>query len=382
MIRIGLVAGEASGDMLGAGLINELAKNIENFSIEGIGGDKLAATGMKILFPLERLSVMGFTEVLGRYRELKGIRDNLIQHFINNPPDIFIGIDAPDFNLGLEQALREAGIKTVHYVSPSVYAWREYRVKKISKAVDLMLSLFPFESEIYNKYNVKNYFVGHPLADKISGEIDVVQARKELSLPLEKTVVALLPGSRISEIKKIAAPLLKAAELSRKSNNNLHFVSGMVNEQSLNCFEEIKREVTPDLSIDVHLDKTHRIMEAADIIMLASGTATLEAMLFNKPMIVAYRLSWLTHLIVKLLAKIPYASLPNILAGKRIVPEYLQYNCTAENLSAELNNLLNSAEQVEKMKIEFSGLSKQLRKGADKEAAKAVLELIQGETNA
>jgi lipid-A-disaccharide synthase len=245
-----------------------------------------------------------------------------------------------------------------------------------------MLSLFPFESEIYNKYNVKNYFVGHPLADKISGEIDVVQARKELSLPLEKTVVALLPGSRISEIKKIAAPLLKAAELSGKSNNNLHFVSGMVNELSLNYFEEIKREVTPDLSIDVHLDKTHRIMEAADIIMLASGTATLEAMLFNKPMIVAYRLSWLTHLIVKLLAKIPYASLPNILAGKRIVPEYLQYNCTAENLSAELNNLLNSDEQVEKMKIEFSGLSKQLRKGADKEAAKAVLELIQGETNA
>lgn len=379
MIRIGLVAGEVSGDMLGAGLINELAKDIDPISIEGIGGEKLATTGMKMLYPMERLSVMGFTEVLGRYRELKRIRDNLIEHFIKNPPDIFIGIDAPDFNLGLEKELREAGIKTVHYVSPSVYAWREYRVKKINKAVDLMLSLFPFESEIYNKHHIENRYVGHPLADKISGEVDIVQARKELNLPCEKRIIALLPGSRLTEIKRIATPLLKAAELSKKSNDNLHFVSSLVNEKSLILFEEIKKEVAPDLDVNVYVDKTHRIMEAADIIMLASGTATLEAMLFNKPMIVAYRLSWMTYLIVKLLAKIPYASLPNILAGKRIVPEYLQYECTAENLSTELNNLLNSDEQVEKMKMEFSGLSKQLRKGADKQAAKAVLELIRGE---
>lgn len=376
MIRIGLVAGEASGDILGAGLINEITKNVENLSVEGIGGEKLTLTGMKILFPMERLSVMGFTEVLGRYRELKGIRNKLRDHYIKNPPDVFIGIDAPDFNLGLEKELREAGIKTVHYVSPSVYAWREYRVKNISKAVDLMLSLFPFESEIYNKYNVLNRYVGHPLADDISSNINVDEARQALKLPRDKKIVALLPGSRLSEVKKIAAPLLKAAELSSKVNNNLYFVSSLINKKTLNSFNEIKKQVAPNLNIDVHLDKTHRVMEAADIIMLASGTATLEAMLFNKPMIVTYRLSWLTHVIVKMLAKIPYASLPNILAGKRIVPEYLQYECTAENLSNELNSLLSSDEKIEKMKVAFTGLSKQLRKGANKQAAIAVMELL------
>ena len=382
MIRIGLVAGEASGDMLGAGLITELTNNFEELSIEGIGGDKLAEAGMDMLFPMERLSVMGITEVLGRYLELRKIRESLKEHFIKHPPDIFIGIDAPDFNLGLEKELRKAGIKTIHYVSPSVYAWREYRIKKIREAVDLILNLFPFESEIYNKYNVKNQYVGHPLADKINKAADVSGARKELNLPLEKTVIALLPGSRLTEIKKIAAPLLKAAEISKKSNNQLHFISGLVNEKSLSCFEKIKNELTPGLNIDVYIDKTHSVIEAADIIMLASGTATLEAMLFKKPMIVAYRLSWLTHFIVKLLAKIPYASLPNILAGKIIVPEYLQYECTAENLSSELNSLLNSSEKMEQMKIEFSALSNQLRRGADKQAAKAVIKLLDGEKNA
>lgn len=382
MIRIGLVAGEASGDILGAGLVNELVKDIESVSVEGIGGTKLADSGMNILYPIDRLSVMGFTEVLGRYKELKAMRDDLIKYFIKNPPDVFIGIDAPDFNLFLEKSLRKAGIKTIHYVSPSVYAWREYRVKKIKESVDLILNLFPFESEIYKKYQVPSRYVGHPLADKINNNIDIEQIRKELSLPKDKTIVALLPGSRLSEIKRIAAPLLMAAEQTEKSNNNLHFVSNMVNEKSLKCFEEIKKEVTPDLTVDVFVDEAHQVMASADIIMLASGTATLEAMLFNKPMIVAYRLSWLTHLIVKLLAKIPYASLPNILAGKRIVPEYLQYQCTAENLSNELNNLLNSNEQVEKMKLEFSGLTKQLKQGADKQAAKAVMELINGDVHA
>jgi lipid-A-disaccharide synthase len=378
MIRIGLVAGEASGDLLGAGLIDELAKKSESISIEGIGGEKLINAGMDVMFPMERLSVMGFTEVLGRYLELKAIRNKLIEHFINHPPDIFIGIDAPDFNLGLEKELRKAGIKTVHYVSPSIYAWREYRVKKIQQAVDLILNLFPFESEIYNKYEINNRYVGHPLADKISTDVDVEQARKELNLPINKTVIALLPGSRLTEIKKITTPLLKAAELSSNKNNNLHFVSGLINNESKELFQEIKKEVVPNLIIDVHVDKTHRVMESADVIMLASGTATLEAMLFKKPMIVAYRLSWITYLIVKILAKIPYASLPNILAGKRIVPEYLQFECTAENLSSELNKLLESKEYFQQMKNELGKYSQQLRINANERAAKAVLELING----
>jgi lipid-A-disaccharide synthase len=382
MIRIGLVAGEASGDNLGAGLIDELKNNVDNVLVEGVGGEKLAESGMKLLYPMELLSVMGFTEVLGRYKELKKMRNDLIEYFIKNPPDVFIGIDAPDFNLFLEKSLREAGIKTIHYVSPSIYAWREYRVKKIKESVDLMLNLFPFESEIYKKHNIQNKYVGHPLADKIGDEINSDVAKKELSLPMNKTIVALLPGSRLSEIKKIAAPLIKAAKISKEINNNLHFVSSLVNEKSMKLFEEIRKEAAPDLIVDVHVDKTHQTMASSDIIMLASGTATLEAMLFNKPMIVAYRLSWLTHLIVKLLAKIPYASLPNILANKRIVPEYLQYQCTAENLSNELNNLLNSKEKIESIKSEFSGLTKELRQGANKQAARAVLDLINGKVHA
>jgi lipid-A-disaccharide synthase len=382
MIRIGLVAGEASGDILGAGLIQEIKNNIENISVEGIGGERLSDAGMNILYPMERLSVMGFTEVLGRYKELKKMREDLITYFIKSPPDVFIGIDAPDFNLGLEQTLRNAGIKTVHYVSPSVYAWREYRVKNIKNSVDLMLNLFPFESDIYRKHHVVSRFVGHPLADKISSDININESRKELGLPTGKTVVAILPGSRLSEIKKITTPLLQAALLSNKTNNNLHFVSSFVNEKTMNCFNEIKKEIAPELIVNVFVDKTHSVMASSDIIVLASGTATLEAMLFNKPMIVVYRLSWLTHLIVKLLAKIPYASLPNILAGKRIVPEYLQYQCTAKNISEELNDLLSSDQKREKMKKEFSTLTTKLRKGADKQAAKAVIELLNGEVHA
>ena len=381
MIRIGLVAGEASGDNLGAGLIRELIKYNEEIQVEGIGGIKLSELGMNILYPMERLSVMGFTEVLGRYRELKKMRNDLIEYFINNPPDVFIGVDAPDFNLGLEEDLRNKGIKTVHYVSPSVYAWREYRVKNIKKSVDLMLNLFPFESDIYKKHRVINRYVGHPLADKIKSVDDVSLSRKELNIASDKVVIALLAGSRASEIKKLTKPLLQAALLSKKTNNNLCFTSSFINEKSLKQFNSIKKNVAPELEVITFVDKTHAVMSASDIIVLASGTATLEAMLFNKPMIVVYRLSWLTHLIVKMLARIPYASLPNILAGKRIVPEYLQYQCTAGNISNELNSLLSSGEKKDEMKRNFSGLSDQLRKGADKQAAKAVMELIQGEVH-
>ncbi len=379
MVRIGIVAGEVSGDILGAGLINELGNKTESLSIEGVGGKNLARAGMNILYPMERLSVMGITEVAGRYFELKNIRDNLLKHFIRHPPDIFIGIDAPDFNLWLEKELRKAGIITVHYVSPSVWAWREYRVKKIRMAADLVLSLFPFEAAIYNKYGVPNRYVGHPLADKITTTPNVSAARSDLNIPQEKTVIALLPGSRLSEIKRIARPLLKAAVLSQSIYPDLYFISGLVDEKAFNYFIEIKNKVAPDLNVNISVANTHKIMEAADFIMLASGTATLEAMLFKKPMVVAYKLSFLTHLIVKLLAKIPYASLPNILAGKMLVPECLQSRCTPEILSSELNKLLASDEQAEQMKMEFVKLSEQLKKNADLQAADAILELLAGD---
>ena len=246
-------------------------------------------------------------------------------------------------------------------------------------SADLILNLFPFETAIYNKHGIPNRFVGHPLADKIPVQNNTRVARAELKLADDKTIIALLPGSRLNEIKRIAGPILQAAEITQSKNHNLIFICGLVNEKSKIEFQRIKNEVAPDLDVNISIGNTHRIMEAADVIMLASGTATLEAMLYKKPMIVAYRLSFLTHLIVKLLAKIPYASLPNILAGKLLVPECLQSRCTAEILSCELNALLNSDEHMQNMKNQFTVLSTQLRRNADLQAANAILELVDGD---
>ena len=378
-LRIGIVAGEPSGDMLGAGLIGELNKRVKDLSVEGIGGEKLANKNMSILFPMEKLSVMGLTEVLGRYIEIKKIQNELIKHFLKNPPDVFIGIDAPDFNLFLEKKLRKAGIKTVHYVSPSIWAWRTNRVKKIKESVNLILNLFPFETDIYNKFDVPNKYVGHPLADKLSEKPDISLARNELNIPCDKKVIALLPGSRISEIKRIGTPLLKAASIAKKKHNDLFFVSSLTDNKSFKIFEELKKNVSPNLEINIYLSKTHRVIESADIVLLASGTVSLEAMLLKKPMIVTYKLSWLTYFIVKLLAKIPYASLPNILAGKNIVPECLQFRCRASILATELDKLLNSEKNVEKAMNYFTKISNELRTRANYQAADAILKLVEND---
>ena len=376
MLKVGMVAGETSGDMLGAGLIESLSHKYPEIRSEGIGGPNLANQGMKIIYPMDDLSVMGITEVLGRYNKLKKIRNNIRNHFINNPPDVFIGIDAPDFNLWLEKELHNAGIKTVHYVSPSVWAWREYRINKIAQAVDLILNLFPFETSLYEKHNIPNRFVGHPLADKLVGNVDIKSARKELGLPEDKTIVALLPGSRINEINKIAGPILQAADLANSSRGDLYFISGLVNQKTLIRYKAIKENIAPELKVDMFVSKTHRVIEASDIVVLASGTATLEVMLMGKPMVVTYRLSWLTYFIVKLLAKIPYAALPNILAGKELVTECLQKDCNSRSLAKELINLLESQDKVTDLKEKFSNLSNQLKKNANEQAATAVLELL------
>ncbi len=376
MLRIGIVAGEASGDMLGAGLVDALSKTVPDLSIEGIGGERLIAIGMNVLYPLATLSVMGITEVLSRYRQLKTIRTALRDHFIKNPPDVFIGIDVPDFNLWLETELRAAGIKTVHYVSPSVWAWRQYRIKKIARAVDLVLNLFPFESKIYDQYGIPNHYVGHPLADQLEIMPDQITVRNQLGLPLDKTIIAILPGSRLHEIDKIAPPLIQAAEIVARSEQRLMFVSSFVNDESLARFNNIQTRLAVNINIDLHVAKTHLVMAAADVIMLASGTATLEAMLLKKPMIVAYRLSWLSHLIIKCLANIPYAALPNILAGEEIVQEYLQSDCTPQKLADGLQKILNAKADNVVLQDRYSVLSNQLRKNANQQAAQAVLKLI------
>ena len=380
MLRIGIVAGEPSGDMLGAGLVHELSKKVENISIEGIGGEKLANEKMNILFPMERLSVMGFTEIFGRYFELKKIRGKLIKYFLENPPDVFIGIDAPDFNLYIEKKLRQAGIKTIHYVSPSIWAWRESRVKNIRESVDLILNLFPFETEIYDKYNIPNRYIGHPLADTLlSSPPDIKSARSQLDIPLGKKMIAILPGSRKNEIRRIAPSLLKAAYILQQKNKNILFVSALVDKSSYEIFKKIKNKVTPTLEIKNHIGKTHRIIESSDIVMLASGTATLETMLLYKPMVVVYKLSWPTYFIVKMLTKIPYASLPNILANDNIVSECLQHRCRPNVIVSELDKLLNSSNNIKKTINCYKKLSNILRKQANTEAANAVLKLIQYE---
>ncbi len=377
MLRIAIVSGEVSGDMLGAGLINAINARGVNCHVEGIGGDRLFAAGMRILYPMERLSLIGITEAFGRYGELRRVHNALSDYFLKQKPDVFIGIDAPEFNLPLEEKLHKAGITTVHYVSPSVWAWREYRIKRIQRAVDLILNLFPFESRIYERYGVRNQFVGHPLADQLPLEPDVAKARKALALPLEKTIVAILPGSRANEIKRITGPLLQAATISHSTNNDLHFISNMVNRGLLEQFQQVKNRLAPDLEIRTYINRAHQVMEAADIVMLASGTATLEAMLLKKPMLVAYRLSWPTYLIGKLLIKTPYIAIPNILAGEKLVPEYIQTACRARALADGLNALLASAERRAQLTSRFAALSRQLGKNADDQAAKSVLELIE-----
>ena len=375
VLRIGMVAGEASGDSLGAGLIDALRRAGHAPRVEGIGGDRLIAAGMRVLYPMERLSVMGITEVFGRYRELRKIQNGLRDHFLRHRPDVFIGIDAPDFNLGLERGLRRAGIKTVHYVSPSVWAWREYRLKKIRRAVDLMLNLFPFEQRLYDQYRIPNHYVGHPLADQLAPPSDHIAARSELGIPAGETVVALLPGSRINEINKIAGPLLGAARICL-AQKRLYLVCALLDERALARFAMIKKALAPDLDIALHAGRTRRVMAAADVILAASGTVTLEAMLLKKPMVVAYKLNWLSYFIVKLLAKIPYAALPNILAGKMLVAECLQADCKSEIIARELSALINSEQKRIELQGRFAELAGTLRKNADRQAATAVLRLL------
>lgn len=288
-MRIGIVAGEASGDLLGAGLIRAIKQRLPDAVIEGIAGPAMIAQGCTALFPAEKLAVMGFVEVLGRYRELHGIRTQLIRHFLDNPPDVFIGIDAPDFNLGLERVLKEAGIPTVHYVSPSVWAWRQWRLRKIALSTDLMLTLFPFEAAFYEAYHVPVRFVGHPLAEMIPDVPDLQAARIKLGLPVLGDIVALLPGSRMSEVNALGLTFIHAAQWCAQHRPGVHFLAPLATADTRELFEQLVKTHAPMLSITIIAGRSREVMAAADVVLLASGTATLEALLLKRPMVVAYR---------------------------------------------------------------------------------------------
>jgi len=375
-MRIALVAGETSGDMIGAGLIRSLKARYPDAEFEGIGGPLMQAEGMTSFVPMERLSVMGLVEVLGRLFELLKVRKDLIRRWIKQPPDVFIGIDAPDFNLGLELKLREAGIKTVHYVSPSVWAWRQKRVLKIEKAVDLMLTLFPFEARFYENHKVPVHFVGHHLADKIPFETDKVPARNNLEIDPDASTICLMPGSRGSEVSRLCHLFLDTASAMLKVRPDLRFIIPAASVERRDQIEQIVNEYPEVLPVKIILGQSQTCMAAADVILLASGTATLEAMLMKRPMVVSYRLAPLTHWILKRLITQEFVSLPNLLAGREVVPELIQHDATVENLSSALLTRLEDTDTIHQLQETFQFIHRQLKRGADEQAAGAIAELM------
>ena len=376
-MRIAIVAGEASGDLLGAELISAIREQLPDVQFEGVAGPQMVCAGCVALYPSEKLAVMGLVEVLKHLREILKIRKSLIAHWQQNPPDVFIGIDAPDFNFVLERALKQHHIPTVHYVSPSVWAWRRSRVKKIERSTDLMLTLFPFEADIYRDEGMKVEFVGHPLADMIELDVDVTAARAKLGLPDDKKIVALLPGSRRSEISRLSKPFIEAASWAIKQDSSLHFVVPLINDGARRLFENALQEVGNNLPITLVDRQSHEVMASADAILLASGTAALEALLLKKPMVVAYKLSEISYQIMSRMLTVLYYSLPNNLAGEGIVKEFTQREVTAENLGAEILELLNNSERRERLVNQFTDIHHQLKQNASARAADAILEFIQ-----
>ncbi len=371
VVRIALIAGEASGDLLGAGLIRALKARHPAIVFTGVGGPLMEAEGLVSYFPQERLAVMGLVEVLGRLPELLLRRRGLLRRLSAERPDVVIGIDAPDFNLGLELGLRRAGLRTVHYVSPSVWAWRQKRVLKIREACDLMLALFPFEARFYDEHQVPVRFIGHPLADTIPLESDRAGARLRLGLPVDGEVVALLPGSRGGEVSRLGGLFLDAAERLLASRPGLRFVLPCASPARRAQLEVVLAGRTLPLTL---LDgRSHEALAACDAVLIASGTATLEALLHKRPMVVAYRMAPLTFRLLKRLVKSPYVSLPNLLAGRALVPELIQEAATPDALAQTLLPLLDEPERQTEA---FDAIHRALRRDASVQAADAVLNLI------
>lgn len=377
-VSVGIVAGEASGDILGAGLIRALRERYPNARFAGIGGEEMQAAGFHSLVPMDRLSVMGLVEVLGRLRELVSIRHRVRDYFLATPPDIVIGIDSPDFTIGLELQLRSAGIRTAHYVSPSVWAWRKKRIFKIARAVDMMLTLFPFEARFYEEHNVPVTCVGHPLADAIPLTPDTAAARRDLDLGDSGPVLAILPGSRAGEVERLGDLFLAAAQWLQSRRPDLQLVIPCVNRARQQQLRVMLNAMDVQLPVKLVLGRSREVMAAADVVLLASGTATLEAMLLKKPMVVGYRLNNFTYWLASHLVKVPYVALPNLLARRELVPELLQDKATAETLGKAVLERLEPGPKVDELKDAFVELHELLRRNANFRAADALVPLIEG----
>ena len=371
-----IVAGETSGDLLGADLIQGLKKQYPNAVFEGIGGPKMVAQGFNALFEMERLSVMGLWEPLKRLPELLSIRRSIIKRYSANQPVVFIGIDSPDFNGKIEQKLRANGVKTVHYVSPSVWAWRQGRIKNIKRSVDLMLTLFPFEAEFYQRHQVPVTYVGHPLAKQFPNQPNTVKARKALGLDPNRPTLCIMPGSRSAEVELMAELLVEAAaKAGQQIGSELQLVMPAANQSRFDQLQKILYPRSDKLTL--LKQQSHQAMEAADAVLLTSGTTALEAMLLKKPMVVGYRMNSLSFKLMSELIKTPYVSLPNLLANQPLVAELIQDKATVENLSAEVVKLFqqNSSGLVEK----FDEIHQQLSLDSASLATAAISQLIAGE---
>ena len=377
LLRVGMVAGEASSDLLAAHLIAALKARRPGIEFAGIGGPKMIAEGFESHFPMDRLSVRGYSEALRHYREIMGIRRRLVKGMLADRPDLFIGVDSSDFNLGVERRLREGGIKAFHFVSPSVWAWRRWRVRRIAKSVDRILVMFPFEPPIYEKAGVPVTYVGHPLADMIPFEPPKDEARAELRLPSRKLIIALLPGSRRSELEYMASAFVLAAHRFRQEVHDVHFVVPMVTRETREMFERaIHQHERQDLPLTLLFGHSHDALAAADLALVASGTATLETALFKTPMVIAYRQSSLSWAIMRQMLYLPYVGMPNILAGERLVPELLQDEATPANLAGALLTLLRDTAAQKRQVERFREFHETLRQNTAQKAADAVLDVL------
>jgi lipid-A-disaccharide synthase len=374
-VRIAVVAGEASGDHLAGHLIAALRSRLPNAVFFGIGGPTMEAQGFDAWWPMDKLSVMGYVEVLKNFREIAGIRRELKKRLLEMKPDIFIGVDAPDFNLGLESALKKAGITTIHYVSPSIWAWRGGRIKKIGRAVSRVLALFPMEPPLYEKAGIPVTYVGHPLADIIPLETDRFAVREKLALPRSVPVIALLPGSRRGELAMMAATFVRTAKLVReKYLPDAVFVVPLTTRETRLQFEAaIYAEQGGDVPFRLLFGHARDALGAADVSLVASGTATLEAALLKRPMVITYKLARLNYWLGKRLVYLPWVGLPNVLAGRFVVPEILQDEATPENLAEALVKLYEDKDNAAAVAEAFTDIHLQLRQNTAEKAAEAVI---------
>lgn len=385
-LKIGIVVGEVSGDTLGVKLMRSFREQGIDAEFEGIGGPQMIAEGFKSYYPMETLSVMGIVEVLKDLKKLFAVRDSLINQWMEQPVDIFIGIDAPDFNLRLSKSIKEKNlpIKTVQYVSPSVWAWRQGRVHGIKQSIDLVLCLFPFEKVFYQRYEVPAAFVGHPLAKQLPLENPIQIAKQQLGIDENQKHIALLPGSRKGEVERLLPMLLGTADILHKKYPDIQFLIPAINDARKQQIEQGVEQLAPHLKAAIHIlentdteSKVGRmVMNASNIIALASGTATLEAMLMHRPMVTFYKLHWLTYLIAKFLVKIPYYSLPNIIAGKKVIEELIQADATPENLAVEIEKLMN-IEKAQIQVMQHLTMHKQLISGNTEDPVQAILRILE-----